>query len=150
MTGEQSTEIPFESAQGEISDTEDQEESSSASSTTSNSSTFNQSSPTVVLSSPEVALSSPTVLIQNSTIASTTTTTSTSQEVTLPDGSKIRVSNRAKADNDVAELVQITSAARVNLTPKEHADVRHAITQKQHSLYKMDLASTNLMNWSDF
>jgi hypothetical protein len=76
---------------------------------------------------------------------STTTTTSTSQEVTLPDGTKIRVSNRAKAVNDVAELVQITSAARVNLTPKEQVDVRHAITRKQHSLYnKMELASSNL------
>jgi hypothetical protein len=119
MSGEPPTETPFESTKGEISDTERQQESSSASSTTSNSSTFNQSSPTV-------ALSSPTVLFRTSAMASTTTTTSSSQEVTLPDGSKIRVSNKAKAVNDVAELVQITSATRVNLKPKQQADVRHA------------------------
>jgi hypothetical protein len=119
MSGEPPTEIPLEPTQGDTSDIEDQEESSSASSTSTNSSIFNQSSPTV-------ALLSPTVLFRTSTMASTTTTTSTFQEVTLPDGTKIRVSNRAKAVNDVAEFVQITSAARVNLTPKEQADVRHA------------------------
>jgi hypothetical protein len=54
-------------------------------------------------------------------MASTSTSTCTSMEVSLPDSSKIRVSSKAKAVNDVAELVQINSAARVNLKPKEQA-----------------------------
>jgi hypothetical protein len=74
------------------------------------------------------------------------TATSTAQEVTLTDGVKIKVSNKAKAVNDVAELVQINLAARINLDTKEQADIRHAITRKQYSQYsKMDLASNNLV-----
>jgi hypothetical protein len=63
----------------------------------------------------------------------------------MPDGSKIRVHNEAQDVSDVAEFVQITSPERVKLNSKEQADIRHAITRKQHSLYnKVDLASTNL------
>jgi hypothetical protein len=145
MSGEQTTELPFESTEGEISDIEDQIEVPSDSAKPLTLPVISVTSPTIGLSRPAVVLTSPTALFQTTKMASASTATSTSMEITLPDGSKIRVSNRAKAVNDVAEFVQITSAARVNLTPKEQADVRHAITRKQHSLYnKMDLVSTNL------
>jgi hypothetical protein len=72
-------------------------------------------------------------------------TTSTSSEVTRMNGCKVRVSAQPKVVNAVTEYIQINSADRANLTPKEQNDVRHAITKKQHSSFcKMDMASTDL------
>jgi hypothetical protein len=71
--------------------------------------------------------------------------TTTLSEVTMPDGSKIQVHAQAQEVNDLAEFVQITSEERVKLDAKQQADLRFAITRKQHDLFqKMDLASTNI------
>jgi hypothetical protein len=158
MSEEQSSNIPFSSSEGEISEIEDSESSS----TVSISASFpiaNVQSPTVsvqgessirstssILSSITIESQGLTILQQNLTMVSTPTpTTSTSSEVTFMDGYKVRVAAQPKSVNAVTEYVQISSADRSKLTPKEQNDVRHAITKKQHSLYdKMDLATTDL------
>jgi hypothetical protein len=66
-------------------------------------------------------------------------------EITMPDGTKIEVRDKAQAINDLAEFVQITSAERLKLDAKQQADLRYTVIRKQHVVFKkMDLVSTNL------
>jgi hypothetical protein len=67
-------------------------------------------------------------------------TASTSTEVTLVDGYRVKVSAIPKTIDANTEYMQISSGDRVKLNQKEQTDVRNAITKKQHSLFdKMDL-----------
>jgi hypothetical protein len=144
MSGEQPSDLPFHSTEGELSDIEDPETSSQSSSSASLP-IINVATPTFGTTRPTVVLSSPTALFQTATMSQNQPSTTTSSEVTLMDGYKVKVAAQPKVVNAVTEYIQISSADRAKLTPKEQNDVRHAITKKQHSSFsKMDLASTDL------
>jgi hypothetical protein len=137
MSGEQSSDIPFESTQGDISDIEDQSIASSVP-TSAPLPIANVNTPTISNIQPTAVLSSPLTLFGLSTMSTTNT-------VTLVDGYKVKVAATPKTIDANTEYIQISSADRVLLTQKEQTDVRNAITKKQYSLFdKMDLTSTDL------
>jgi hypothetical protein len=89
--------------------------------------------------------SSPTIESQGLLLLSKALRMSSTEEITMPDGTKVEVFSKPKQVNESSEFVQIQSEDRRNLTPKEQADIRTAIVKKQHELYnRMDLASTNI------
>jgi hypothetical protein len=49
---------------------------------------------------------------------------SNTSEITMPDGTKIEIHDKAQAVNDLAEFVQITSAERLKLDAKHSEATR--------------------------
>jgi hypothetical protein len=67
--------------------------------------------------------SSPTIESQGLLLLSQSLTMSSTEEITMSDGTKFEVFSKPRQVNEASEFGQIQSEDRRNLTPKEHADI---------------------------